>query len=137
MAKVYNLFVSHSWTYDNQYDRLIELLNNRGYFSYKNYSVPKDDPIHARRDWQLHEAIKKQIAPSHVVLILAGVYATYSKWIDIEIKIAKNGFAVKKPIVAVKPFAAIRTSSPVKESADRIVGWRADSIVDAIRELGG
>ncbi|OPY56750.1 MAG: hypothetical protein A4E55_01950 [Pelotomaculum sp. PtaU1.Bin035] len=42
----YNLFISHSWTYSDAYDKLIGLLNSDPYFSYKNYSVPKDDPIH-------------------------------------------------------------------------------------------
>ena len=42
---MYNLFISHSWTYNNTYEDLTKLLNNASYFSYKNYSVPKDDPI--------------------------------------------------------------------------------------------
>ena len=80
MARVFNLFISHSWTYGDQHDRLIELLNNRPYFGFIDYSVPEDDPIHdAPYDWQLYEAIKNKIRPCHVVIILAGVYSTYSK----------------------------------------------------------
>lgn len=138
MAKTYNLFASHSWTYQNQYDGLVKLLENRPYFNFKNYSVPEDDPIHnAQYDWQLYEAIKKQISPCHVVIVLAGVYSTYSKWINKEIKIANEEFAKKKPILAVEPWGAERTSSIVKNNADLIVGWRADSVVAAIRKLGG
>ena len=43
---MYNLFISHSWNYSNTYNDLVRLLNNKPYFSYKNYSVPKNDPIH-------------------------------------------------------------------------------------------
>ena len=55
----FNLFISHSWTYSDQYERLVALLQNRGYFSFRNYSVPRDDPIHsAGTIAQLRQAIK-------------------------------------------------------------------------------
>ena len=134
--RTHNLFISHSWTYGDAYAKLVNLLDKRLYFRYKNYSVPEDDPIHnAGTDHQLYEAIKRQIAPCGVVLILAGVYATYSKWIDKEIYICKTEFKIPKPIVAIEPWASERTSRLVKDNADVVVGWRTDSIVDAIREL--
>lgn len=46
----YNLFISHSWNYSNAYNDLVRLLNSKPYFNYKNYSVPKDDPIHNKKD---------------------------------------------------------------------------------------
>ncbi len=58
----YNLFISHSWGYSNAYDSLVNLLNAKPYFSYRNYSVPKDDPIHTTgTDKDLYEAIKRKI----------------------------------------------------------------------------
>ena len=96
--KTYNLFISHSWSYADQYQRLVSLLNRRRYFAFKNYSVPLDDPIHrAATDAQLRQAIRNHMAPCHVILIVAGVYATYSKWIDIEIELALSGFRHPKP----------------------------------------
>ena len=90
--KTYNLFISHSWRYGDQYDRLYSLLRARRYFAFKDYSVSHDDPIHdAATDAQLRRAIRDQMTPCHVVLILAGVYASYNKWIDIEIDLAKKG----------------------------------------------
>ena len=132
-VNTYNLFISHSWTYSDAYQKLISLLNNKNYFYYKNYSVPKDDPIHnANNSKELYEAIKGQVKYANVVIILAGVYSSYSKWIDKEIEIAKN---MKKPILAIEPWGAERTSSKVKDNADKIVKWNVDSIVSAIREL--
>ena len=75
------------------------------------------------------------MAPCGVVLILAGVYATYSKWINKEIELAQYGFSSRKPIIAIEPWASERTSAVVKTAADRIVRWNTDSIVNAIREL--
>lgn len=55
---MYNLFISHSWAYSDQYDRLVSLLNAAPNFDYRNYSVPKDDPIHnAPYQYQLKEAM--------------------------------------------------------------------------------
>jgi hypothetical protein len=73
----YSIFISHSWAYGDAYEKLIKLLKAAPYFSYKDYSIPKDDPVHnASNEAQLYEAIKRQIAPTQVVIILAGVYAT-------------------------------------------------------------
>ena len=128
-----NLFISHSWTYHNQYQGLCNLLNQKPYFFWKNYSVPKDDPIHnANSDWALARAIEAQMKPASVVLILAGVYSTYSKWIKVEIDMAKR---LGKPIIAIEYWGSERTSQVVKNNADLIVKWNTDSIVDAIRKL--
>ena len=135
--KTYNLFISHSWTYTDAYERLVNLLDKRQYFAFKNYSVPKDDPIHnARSDAQLRAAIRNQMIPCHVVLIMAGVYSTYSKWIGIEIEIAQRGFLTPKPIIAIKPWGNTNVSSVVSAAADKLVNWNTESIVAAIRELG-
>lgn len=134
--RTHHLFISHSWNYSDAYERLVDLLRNRSYFSFKDYSVPRNDPIHdAGTDAQLRQAIRRQMAPCGVVLILAGVYATYSKWIEKEIRLAKRDFNQPKPVVAIKPWASKRISIPVQEAADRIVGWNTDSVVGAIRKL--
>jgi hypothetical protein len=137
MSKVHNLFISHSWTYSDAYDKLVTLITNQPYFYFKNYSVPKNDPIHnAPNSKALYEAIKRQMSGCHVVIILAGVYATYSEWINKEVKCAKEGFNSPKPILAIEPWGAEKTSKLVKDNADKIVKWNTESVVAAIRELG-
>lgn len=131
----HNLFLSHSWKYSDAYEKLIGLLNKQkgNNFSYSNYSVPKDDPIHdAANDKQLKEAIEAQMLRCSNIIILAGVYATYSKWINIEIEIAKE---MGKKIIAVQPWGSERTSQKVKDNADHIVGWYSLSLVNAIKAL--
>ena len=134
MANTYNLFISHSWAYGDAYEKLIGLLDSKGgYFPYKNYSVPQNDPIHnAPNQVALRAAIERQIKPASVVLILAGVYSTYSKWINVEIEIAKQ---FGKPIIAIEPWGSEKTSAVVKNAADKIVKWQTDSIVSAIRAI--
>ena len=72
------------------------------------------------------------MSPASCVIILAGVYSTYSKWINIEISLAKE---MGKKIIAVEPWGSLRTSYTVKQAADKIVGWNSSSIIGAIREL--
>lgn len=128
---IYNLFISHSWTYSDAYDQLKHLLDSAFNFTYRDYSVPKNDPIHhARNDSQLRAAIKNQMQHASCVLVLAGVYSSYSKWINIEIELAKE---MGKKIIAVEQFGAQRTSTTVKMNADEIVRWNSNSIIKAIK----
>ena len=95
--RTYNLFISHSWAHSDAYERLVNLLRTRPRFFFRDSSVPQNDPLHTNgTDRQLYNAIKNKISPSSVVLILAGVYATYSKWIDKEIYIAQEEFHVRE-----------------------------------------
>ena len=134
MAKTYSLFISHSWSYGDAFDGLVKLLRAAPYFFFKDFSVPKDDPVHnAPNSAVLYEAIKRKIAPCHVVLIMAGKYATYSNWINKEIKISKHDFS--KPIVAIKPWGAQQISTTVREAADVEANWNTNSIIKAIRSV--
>jgi hypothetical protein len=136
MAKTYNLFISHSWAYSDAYDKLVNLLDKDSNFCYKNFSVPKSNPLHTSgTDKELHEAIKRKISSCHGIIILAGVYSSYSKWIDKEIKICKNEFSVEKKIIAVEPWGSEKTSMKVKDNADIIVSWNSKSLIKAIKEL--
>lgn len=134
--RVKNLFISHSWTYSNEYERLVNLLAQAKHFSYKDYSVPQDSPIHRNgTNRQLRDAIAEQIRQAQVVLVLAGVYSAYSRWINIEIEIAKEEFSWEKPIIAIEGRGSERTSQHVKDNANMIVKWNTNSIVNAIRRL--
>lgn len=126
----YRIFISHSWSYSDQYLRLVQLLNQELGFFY-NHSVPQSDPVHTNgTDRELYNKIEAQVRGCSCVVILAGVYSTYSKWINKEIEIAKK---LGKPIIAVEYWGAERTSTVVKNAATEIVRWNASSIAAAIR----
>lgn len=126
----YRIFISHSWSYSDQYLRLVEFLNQELGFFY-NHSVPQSDPVHTNgTDRELYNKIEAQVRGCSCVVILAGVYSTYSKWINKEIEIAKK---LGKPIIAVEYWGAERTSTVVKNAATEIVRWNASSIAAAIR----
>jgi len=134
MPRNRNLFLSHAWTYPNAYEKFCKLLDAAPRFSYRNYSIPKDNPVHNASNTQaLCDAINERIQFCEIVIIMAGKYATYSKWIHREIRIARVDF--NKPVLAVRPWSNTQVSTIVKDNADRLVNWSTSSIVDAIREL--
>lgn len=134
-----HVFISHSWSYSNHYDTLAGwIFGNRwsvgsASLDFRNYSVPKDDPIHnAPTDAALRQAIFRQIAGSHVVIIPTGMYANYSNWIQKEIDGANN---YKKKILGVDPWGQKRSSSLVVDASHTVVGWNKQSVIDGIWSL--
>lgn len=136
--KTYNLFISHAWAYGESYDRLVSLLNQAPYFSYKNYSAPEDRPLHTlgydpvRTKSQIMSAIDRKIAPVHCVLVLSGMYTNHSEWMQYEIDTALR---MHKPIIGIRPFRSTRTPFAVESVADVMVSWNTNSIISAIRDL--
>ena len=128
--KTYDLFISHAWTFNAEYERLVKMLNAAPNFKWRNYSVTKQDPLDVNNDTKLTEALKRQIRPVNCVLILAGMYVNHRKWIKKEITIAQD---LNKPIVGIKPWGQQRTPTEVQDAAEIMVRWNTDSIVKAIR----
>lgn len=128
--KTYDVFISHAWTYHADYYRVERFLNNASLFRWRNYSVPDHDPLQLPTS-ALKEQLRKQIRPVNVVLILAGMYVAHSDWIQFEIDFARD---LNKPMIGIRPWAQQRIPSAVTTSVKDMVGWRAESIVRAIRQ---
>ncbi|KEH89134.1 hypothetical protein Z965_03870 [Clostridium novyi A str. BKT29909] len=134
----YRLFISHAWKYNDDYDRLINLLNDAKYFSYYNYSAPKEKPLFPEgtplTNNKIANKITDKISPSQITIVISGMYVAYKDWIQYEIDESKR---MGKPILAIKPYGQSEGPTPkyVSENADKIVNWSTTSIVSAIREL--
>jgi hypothetical protein len=109
----------------------VDLLNGARYFSFRNYSVPYNDSFGRMSNSQLKDELRGQIRPVQCVIALAGVYMSYSDWIQFELDYATS---LGKPIIGVKPWGNSNVSSAVSDVAKEIVGWNTSSIVDAIRK---
>jgi hypothetical protein len=128
--KSYAVFISHAWTYSADYYRLEKMLHEAPNFKWRNCSVPKHDALDTATNAELIAALRRQISPTNIVLILAGMYVPHSKWIQREIDIA---LGMKKPIVGIVPWGQERTPQEVQSAAKEMVGWNTSSIVSAIR----
>lgn len=129
--KTYKLFISHSWDYEDDFERLKNRLDDVDGFEFLDYSVPQDDPLDAQSNAELRRQLRSKIKQTSAVVIISGMYASYSDWIEAEINIAND---LDKPIIGVKPWGNERMPRKVKEEARVIVGWNTQSIVDAVQE---
>jgi len=132
--RYYNIFISHAWDYTEEYDGVVRLLNASPRFRWKDYSVPEARPLATPENWVRRKDIKagisRRIAQSSCFVLTARMYIHYRRWIQDEIDLA---IAMEKPIVAIRSWGSVRTPADLEEYADRICGWRARSLVDAIR----
>ncbi len=126
----YHIFISHAWAYHDEYYRLVNMLDRAPRFCWTNYSVPKHDALDAATDAELVAELRDQIKPTCIVLVVAGMYTAYRKWIQKEIDLAQ---AMSKPIVGIRPWGAQLVPREVASAAKEMVGWNTDSIVSAIR----
>ena len=126
------LFISHSWSYSERYRSMVSLLNNRKYFTWKNYSVPEDKAFNKMTKAQLQEQLRNQIRPVNCAIIIGGMWTAYSDWIQFEMEFAQS---IGKPILGVRPRGAKVMPVAVDAKATKVVNWNADSIVAGIREI--
>lgn len=128
--KNYKIFISHSWAYVEDLKKLRNLLEQKGYFSVEFMEVSPDSPINSVNSNYVKQKLKQNILESNVVLGIAGMYASYSEWMEWELSTAvSNGIRV----IGVVPRGAQRISSTVNKYSVINVSWNTDSIVEAIR----
>jgi len=130
MAKTYHVFISHSWSHVDDLKRLRNLLESRGYFHVEFTEVPPMNPINSTNSYYVRQRLSEKIASSDVVLGIAGLYASYSDWMEWELD---KAIANNIPIIGVVPWGQINISRVVSTRAKEIVRWNTESIVDAIR----
>lgn len=128
---MYNIFISHAWKRSEHYKKIVKWLDDSD-IEYKNYSVPEDDPLETKTKKELKESLTNQIKPSSCVIILAGMYAAYSDWIEYEIDEATR---MGKYIIGVEPWGQEKVPTIVSNNADVMVGWNSDSVVNAIKNM--
>ena len=126
----YHILISHSWDYSSHYRKVKSWLTSAPYFVWTVFSVPLMDPLDVNGEYELRRKLRERISMCSCVIILSGMYVTYSKWIDYEIDTA---LSLGKPLIGVRPWGQERTPIKVQAYADVMVGWNSISIIDAVR----
>ena len=124
-----HIFISHAWKYNDDYYTITRWLSP---ILYHNYSVPRHDPVDANNTLKLKKALTEQIKHASIVIIIAGMYASYSNWIQYEIDEAVR---MGKKIIAIKPRGNERIPLAVQMAAHKTVNWNSTSLVDAVKEI--
>ena len=130
MAKTHRIFISHSWDYNAQYNTVQKWLNDEPYFNWTDYSIPVEKALDEMAKKELKQKITNKINQVNCVIILAGMYATHSEWIDFEIEEAHR---LSKPIVGVKPWGNERMPTKIQTYANEIVNWQSASVLAAVK----
>ena len=127
----YHILISHSWDYSVDYETIKGWLDDAKNFSWTNYSVPLSKPLDVKTKKELREKIRSRMSLCSCIIILSGMYVSYSEWIDYEIDTALE---LGKPIIGVKPQGQERIPTKVSNNADVMVGWSSASVVQAVRD---
>lgn len=123
--------ISHSWDYNSDYETVKRWLDDAKNFTWTNYSVPLSKPLDIKSKRELRDKLHTRISLCSSIIILSGMYVSYSEWIDYEIDTAVE---LGKPIIGVKPRGQERIPTKVNNNAYVMVGWTSASVVQAVRD---
>lgn len=129
---MYHIFISHAWNYSDAYNTVVNWLNEaqeEGKLTWTNYSVPEHDPVDANNTKKLQAALDAQIKPASKVIVISGMYAAYSDWINYEIDQSVN---YGKYIIGLRPWGQERVPAKITDNATVMVGWNKASLISAI-----
>jgi hypothetical protein len=123
------LFVTHAWAENDDYSRVFEYLEASGTFYYQNTGQPHaKQPIDKESQ---REDLRRQIAPSEVIVVVPGVYFASSELVLFQMNFAK---AADRPIVAMENFGSVvPLPKAIADLADEICAWNERSLIDALR----
>ena len=135
MDSYYRLFISHAWKYGDEYDRLVGLLNSAPRFRWLNWSASEDKPVIPEGmiapNQIVLDAIARKISMADCVLVVAGMYANHSDWMQAELDICLR---LNKPLIGIKPWGSERMPQQVSSRTIEDVSWSTDSIIAAIQK---
>lgn len=98
---------------------------------FHDLSASEEHPLHYGDDHdRLVRLLAERIRKCDAVLLLAGMYSSYSYWIEVEATLARH---YNKPILAVAPHGQKRLSSVATEASPfQPIRWRGESVRNAI-----
>ena len=132
----YHIFISHAWKYSDDYQTVVKWIDEakaEGTLNWSNYSVPYHDPLvdpsNKVGKSKLQKLLENQISPASKIIVISGMYAAHSDWIDFEID---TSVSKGKYIIGLKPWGQERIPVKIQNNADIMVGWNKSSVINAI-----
>jgi hypothetical protein len=124
------VFVTHYFEEGDDYMRVFEYLESARNFYYRNFSLPDSKPSAATQE-ALREELRKQMAPSEVVVALTGLYQLQPDQFLFELNCAK---ANDKPVILLPLFGRDQPKIKALDGLiDETVAWDERALVDAVK----
>jgi hypothetical protein len=135
--KLRNVFVSHHHKDDASVDGLTRMLGGKGY-QLRNSSI-RVNPDNQKRldqkqvsDRTIKRLLRMKMRWASQVIVIVGKETHSRPWVNWEINIAKQ---LGKPVIGVYE-NGLKDQVPLPENlkkyASSVVGWRGDSVIDAL-----
>ena len=126
--KTYQLFITRVAETDEEYERFVGRLDDAYDFNYENHS---DNVLSGKSDKEeLKNTLKDTINGVEMVIILAGLYPTYSNMIWAVIELSHE---LKKPVLLIRPYGMEDVPAELEEASNGVIGWSASCIAGAIK----
>jgi hypothetical protein len=124
------VFVTHSFSEDEDYLRFFEFLEGVDRFFYVNCSKPQNVPASGGMD-AIKEELIRQIKEAEAVVVLANQFSQKGDIIRFQMDVAD---ANELPMIAVRPFGGVaETPKELKERVNETVEWNSREMADALR----
>lgn len=136
MTRAPHIYISHSWSTGDSYDKLQRILRSAPECNGRLLCLPKDDPIHATgADYELRGEMRKLMTQAQILIVQVGAYDKLKRWVDEEIDLARGGFTHRRPVLAIVPFGHEALAAALEQRVDVLVPWSASEIVAATARL--
>ena len=116
---------------DTDYNTILTWLRNSN-IKLHDYSIPVKKALPPMGKTMLRASITEKIHHASVVIILAGMYAAYSDWIDYEID---EAILLGKPILGIYPRGQEHAPKKITANANLMVRWNSNSVVKGFKQL--
>jgi hypothetical protein len=134
----YDIFISHSWRYDQEWTDMVALLDGVLGRKWRNWSLPWYDPGLDRFTPQGHaelvDILDGQLSQCGALLVLADICKGNrgSTWLGIEIELAKK---YRKPIFGIAGNHDGAFPEQFRKDVLAVVKWSAKDIVGLLKPL--
>lgn len=135
----YDIFISHSWRYDQEWTDMVALLDDAFGLNWRNWSLPWHDPGLNRFSLEGHaillETLEGQLSQCGATLVLADVCRAERgpQWLRIQIDLAKKYGC---PVIGVGAQKDGSFPDDFRVDMDTIVPWSEDAIAPHLKPLG-
>lgn len=85
--KTPNIFISHQWRYDKEYNPLKKKMDELDWY-HLNYSVPSYDAFDIQGKKRIAAALKEQVRQCNFFIVFARMATVNSEWVQKEVEFA-------------------------------------------------